>query len=104
MLRGLPVLLTRNDGFTLMTDVFRVVDDCLPLEDAWGLPRDEWDVPIWTAAKRSGAHVIVTANLQDGPPPNGREHRVFEGVVWCHPDVLPGVLDRWAVSTVDAAL
>src|SRR5262249_50731987 len=54
--------------FEIMTAVFRVVDDCPPPEETWSSPRDMWDVPIWSAARRSGAHVIVTANLQDGPP------------------------------------
>jgi hypothetical protein len=82
--------------FTIMTAVFRVVDDCPPQEDAWDSPRDPWDVPIWSAAKRSGARIIVTANLRDGPPPDERGRQIFEGVVWCHPEVFARLIDLWA--------
>lgn len=82
--------------FTLMTAVFRIAEDCPPPEDLWDSPRDEWDVPIWSAAKRCGAHIIVTANLRDGPPEDERGRRSFQGVLWCHPDNFPRLLERWA--------
>jgi hypothetical protein len=82
--------------FTQMTSVFRIAEDCPPAEDTWEAPRDEWDVPIWSAAKRCGAHFIVTANLRDGPPEDTSGLRSFQGVIWCHPDLFPKVLERWA--------
>jgi hypothetical protein len=82
--------------FTIMTAVFQVIDDCPPPEETWDSPRDTWDVPIWSAAKRSGAHVIVTANLRDGPPTDRQGRQVFEGVIWCHPVMFAKVIDLWA--------
>jgi hypothetical protein len=80
--------------FERMTAVFRVAEDCPPHEEAWPAPRDAWDMPIWNAAKRSGADVIVTDNLRDGPPEDADGRRTFQGVLWCHPDVFASMLDR----------
>ena len=82
--------------FEIMTAVFRVADGCPPPEQAWSSQRDSWDVPVRSAAKRSGAHVVVTDNLRDGPPADDDGRRVFEGVVWCHPAVFAEVIDLWA--------
>ncbi len=73
--------------FGLCTEVFRVVDDCPPPEPLWtDSPTDEWDIPIWTAAKRARAQFIVTSNVKDGPPkgPNGLQQ--FEGIYFLDPD------------------
>jgi hypothetical protein len=87
-----------KNWFTEMTALFRVAEDCPPHEETWDSPRDAWDVPIWSAAKRSGAHVIVTENLRDGPPADEQSRRVFQGVLWCHPEVFARVLHAWAVG------
>ena len=85
--------------FTLMTTVFRVAEDAPPQEEAWDSPRDAWDLPLWSAAKRSGAHFIVTENLKDGPPEDERGRRTFDGVLWCHPEVFLRLIDIWADIT-----
>jgi hypothetical protein len=72
--------------FSLMSTVFRVAEDCPPREDAWDSPADEWDLPVWSAAKRCGAQFVVTVNLKDGPPEDDRGIRIFDGVIWCHPE------------------
>jgi hypothetical protein len=87
--------------FSIMTTVFRVVDDCPPPEPAWDSPRDEWDIPLWSAAKRCGASFIVTANLKDGPPADENGLRSFQGVTWIHPEAFAPEVDHWA--TVAAA-
>jgi hypothetical protein len=81
--------------FTRMTEVFRVSEDCPPHEETQPSPRDTWDVPIWNAAKRSGADIIVTANLRDGPPEDANARRTFQGVLWCHPDLFARICERW---------
>jgi hypothetical protein len=91
--------------FAEMTTVFRVADDCPPHEETWASVRDAWDVPIWNAAKRSGADVIVTDNLRDGPPEDAAGRRVFQDVLWCHPDRFARMLERWTdaiAATADA--
>lgn len=82
--------------FTLMTAVFRVAEDAPPLEDAWESPRDEWDLPLLSAAKRYGASFIVTENLQDGPPEDHRRLRIFDGILWCHPDLFLNMVNVWS--------
>jgi hypothetical protein len=79
--------------FDVMTAVFRVVDDRPPSEEAWpGGPRDERDVPIWTAAVRVRADFVVTENLRDGPPPDDRGVREHDGIVYISPGDLVRML------------
>jgi hypothetical protein len=73
--------------FSRLTPVFRIVEDCPPLESLWtDSPSDDWDVPIWTAAKRSEASFIITDNLADGPPKNSEGDREYDGITFMHPD------------------
>jgi hypothetical protein len=66
---------------------FRVVDDGPPDEPSWtDRPRDEWDIPLWNAAVRSGAAFVVTENLRDGPPRDAEGIRRHAGIVFIHPD------------------
>lgn len=85
--------------FSIMTSVFRVVDDCPPAEPVWDSPRDAWDIPLWSAAKRCDARFIVTANLKDGPPADENGLRIFEGVTWIHPEAFADEVDRCADSS-----
>jgi hypothetical protein len=83
--------------FAELTTVFRVVEDCPPQVPLWAeVVPDEWDAPLWTAAKRGEASFIVTENLEDGPPlgPDGiREH---DGVYVVHPDTFLALIDELA--------
>jgi hypothetical protein len=74
--------------FSHLTPHFRVVDDCPPAPATWEKLADAWDLPIWTAAKRSEAKFVVTANLADGPPANENGLQVYDGVIYIHPDRL----------------
>ena len=83
--------------FGRVSHVFQVVDDRPPPEPAWtDRPIDEWDTPIWTAAKRGGAHCIVTENLKDGPPPDANGLQQYEGIFFIHPDNFLRALDYLA--------
>lgn len=75
--------------FSLMSSLFEVVDDRPPYADQWSdPPRDPGDVPIWTAAIRGNAHVIVTENLKDGPPADEGGIRRYRGVWFMDPEMF----------------
>ncbi len=81
--------------FDIMTAAFHAVDDRPPSEEPWPSgPRDQRDVPIWSAAVRGGAHFVVTENLRHGPPPNDRGIREYDGIVYIHPDDFIASLGR----------
>ena len=91
-----------KDWFAVMTLAFEVEEDRPPYEAQWvDPPPDEWDVPIWTAALRSGASIIVTENLKDAPPEDDRGMRLYRGVLFMHPDVFIDFLQHYSdlVST-----
>jgi len=77
---------------------FRIVDDRPPDEPFWtDRPRDEWDIPLWNAAIRSGADFIVTENLRDGPPPDAEGLRRHRGIVFVHPSEFLTLLEERVV-------
>lgn len=89
--------------FDYVTTVLRVVEDCPPYEDQWtDSPRDTHDRPIWTAAVRAGAHFVVTENLKDGPPEDSEGYRVWNDIVYVHPDQFLEFLDG-GTDIVDAS-
>jgi len=82
--------------FSITSAAFRVVEDCPPHERLWTPePPDAWDIPLWTAAVRGDADVVVTENLQDGPPPDVHGLRSHAGVLLLDPDAFFQVLERW---------
>jgi hypothetical protein len=82
--------------FAHLTAVFRVVDDRPPAAELWTpAPADAWDVPIWTAALRAEADVILSANLADGPPPDERGVQAFAGVDFLEPERFLEILDSF---------
>jgi hypothetical protein len=75
---------------------FHVVEDKPPFALAWADPMpDPYDAPIWTAARRANAHIVVTQNLRDGPPRNERGLQVFDGVLYLDPKDLAVALGWW---------
>jgi hypothetical protein len=75
---------------------FHVVENKPPFAPAWADPMpDPYDAPIWTAARRADADIIVTQNLRDGPPRNARGLQVFDGVLYLNPEDLVAVLGWW---------
>jgi len=78
-----------------MSSVFYVVEDRPPHEPLWtDTPRDEDDRPIWNAAVRAGALVVVTDNLKDGPPDDDDGFQVWNDVMYMHPAEMAETLDR----------
>ncbi|MBA2355398.1 MAG: PIN domain-containing protein [Acidobacteria bacterium] len=85
--------------FSSMTDLFHVVEDRPPLAASWSDPmRDPHDAPIWTAAVRARAALVVTDNLRDGPPLGGDGLRSWRGIVYVSPDDLIRFLDAWRTA------
>ncbi|MBX6771302.1 MAG: hypothetical protein IRY83_06225, partial [Chloroflexi bacterium] len=83
--------------FQRVTAVFEVVEDRPPAAASWtDSPIDEWDVPIWTAARRGRAHAIVTENLADGPPPDADGVQQHEGIFFVHPAQFLEMLEHLA--------
>jgi PIN domain len=82
--------------FRYVSSAFYVVEDRPPHELLWtAAPPDEDDVPIWTAAVRGAATLVVTANLKDGPPPGEGGLRQHNGITYMHPDDFMVGLDIW---------
>jgi hypothetical protein len=81
--------------FEHMTTVFQVVEDAPPYASQWiYAPSDEHDRPIWTAAVRAKADVVLTENLKDGPPPDNHGVRGWGRITYLHPDEFMGLLDK----------
>ena len=81
--------------FLRMTTVFHVVEDRPPYAPQWSeSPHDENDRPVWTAAVNGRAHVVLTANLKDGPPVDSDGFRTWGEVIYFHPDEFVEALDR----------
>lgn len=75
-----------------------VVEDRPPFEPSWTTtPADEWDVPIWTAAIRANAHVVVTDNVADGPPADAHGVRQYNHVCYLQPDRCLAFMD-WLID------
>ena len=75
---------------------FDMVEDKPPFAPAWTTPmRDEQDAPIWTAAVRARANVIVTENLIDGPPLDDRGLRAYNGILYLSGEAFVSELDWW---------
>lgn len=53
---------------------FEVVTPLPPYPQAWETLADQWDYPIWAAAKLGQAQFVISENTRDYPPvlPNGR--------------------------------
>jgi PIN domain len=48
--------------------VFELVDPRPPYPPAWPTLADEWDIPIWAAAKIGNAQYVISENTRDYPP------------------------------------
>jgi hypothetical protein len=83
--------------FAWVSEVFEVVEDRPPYEPQWTAePTDPWDQPVWTAAVRSRAVIVVTENLKDGPPPDSRGIRQYRDIRYLHPNFFVDLMDIWA--------
>lgn len=59
---------------------FETVNPRPPYPVAWARLTDQWDHPIWAAAKISGAQYVVSENKHDYPPAQADRRHVFEGI------------------------
>ena len=59
---------------------FELVNPLPPYPTAWATLKDQWDHPIWAAAKEGGAQYVVSDNTRDYPPAQADGRRVFEGI------------------------
>jgi len=83
--------------FSRVSPVFESVDDRPPFEPMWTPdPKDPYDAPVWTAAVRGKAHFVVTANLEDGPPPDENAVQRYGGILYIHLDRFLPLLNCWA--------
>lgn len=64
----------------LLLPAFELGHPLPPYPVPWETLKDAWDVPIWAAARLSGAQHVVSENTLDYPPaqPDGRD--VHEGI------------------------
>lgn len=59
---------------TLLISTFHLVKTIPPYPPAWHTLTDQWDHPVWAAAKLCQAHYVISENTRDFPPgqPDGR--------------------------------
>ena len=71
-----------------LTATFTMVDPKPPHPPPWDDLSDPWDIPIWAAAKASGATYVVSENTDDYPTrqPDGRY--VHEGIEYVRGDAF----------------
>jgi len=82
--------------FAEISPLIEVAEDRPPHEPAWADPHpDPNDAWLWNGARRAGAHIVLTANLRDAPPPDGQGVRQHDDILFVHPDAFVRMLDVW---------
>lgn len=66
--------------FQILLPTFALVHPLPPYPPAWPQLTDQWDTPIWAAAKESGAAFIVSENTRDFPPCDADRRHRWEGI------------------------
>lgn len=69
-----------NAMLTALLQVMEMITIVPPFTAAWASASDLNDVPIWTAALRSGAQFVISHNLRDFPPRNADGLCAYEGI------------------------
>lgn len=64
----------------LLLPTFRLVAPSPPYPPAWEALADQWDHPIWAAAKLSQAQYVVSENTRDFPPRQADGRYSYEGI------------------------
>ena len=59
---------------------FELIDPLPPYPPAWESLSDEWDHPIWAAAKLANAQYVVSDNTHDYPPRRDDGRHVYDGI------------------------
>jgi hypothetical protein len=71
---------------------FELVAPLPPYPPAWTELHDQWDHPIWAAAKLGRASHVISQNSHDYPPAGGDGRHVFEGVEYLDGDSFLALL------------
>ena len=69
-----------NAMLTALLQVMTFVSVVPPFDPAWPEASDAADLPIWSAAVRSGAQFIVSHNLHDFPPRDADGLCAYDGI------------------------
>lgn len=59
---------------------FEMVNPLPPYPPAWATLGDEWDHPVWAAAKLGQAQYVVSENTHDFPPQVEDGRHQYEGI------------------------
>jgi hypothetical protein len=79
--------------FARVSLICEVIEDREPHEPAWTeLMSDVNDAWPWNAAQRVSADLVVTMNLEDGPPVDASGVRRHDGITYIHPAVFMAAL------------
>lgn len=73
---------------------FEVVSPVPPYPPVWETLTDQWDHPIWAAAKLGLAHYVVSENTQDYPPVQTNGRHVYEGITYIGGDAFLALLNE----------
>jgi hypothetical protein len=71
---------TSNTMLIALLQVMNIVSVVPPFDSAWATINDANDLPIWTAAIRSGAGFIISHNTRDFPPRNAEGLCEYAGI------------------------
>ena len=69
-----------NAMLTTLLQVMEFISVVPPFDEAWPTAHDVNDLPIWTAAVRSGADFIVSHNTRDFPPRDAAGLCAYRGI------------------------
>jgi len=69
-----------NAMLTALLQVMTFESVVPPFDPAWPMASDANDLPIWSAAVRSGARFVVSHNLHDFPPRDADGLCAYDGV------------------------
>lgn len=72
----------------LLLATFMLVETPPPHPPAWEKLTDQWDHPVWAAAKASKAHYVVSENTRDFPPSQDDGRAVYEGIEYVTADAF----------------
>ncbi|HKV83741.1 MAG TPA: PIN domain-containing protein [Ktedonobacterales bacterium] len=64
----------------ILLTTFKLVDPLPPYPPAWAALDDEWDMPIWAAARKADAQYVVSENTSDFPPADAVGRHIHDGI------------------------
>ena len=73
---------------------FELVDPRPPYPPAWETLTDEWDIPIWAAAKVGNAQYVISENTRDYPPCQLDGRYLYENIEYLSAHAFLDMLER----------